>query len=171
MDRVTTTDSVIFKVSDLAQSRTELLEAARHGRARVRDTDGTGLVMLREQELVLLEQLTTWSRALSRLEKLLKLGEPPTVRELGPELAWLRAFDPDDLQEFAEELDDALVAAQADGDAAPIENAVSAWRLTARQLEDPLRRSILLGTHVETDYLDISRPEGLSPQRPGPEDD
>ncbi len=151
-------DSTIFKVTDLAQSRTDLLDAARSGRARVRDIDGTGLVMLREDELLLLELLADWARAHSRLQRLLQLERDPKVSELGDQLAWLRVFDADDLKEFAAELDDALVAARADGDATPLTECIRAWKVTARQLEDPLRRSVLLGKHKAEDYVDVERP-------------
>jgi len=155
-------ESMIFKVSDLVQSRTELLRAAREGRARVRDTDGTGLVMLREDELRLLELVADWSRAHSRLQRLLQFGKPPTVTELGERLAWLRVFDLADLQEFANELDDALVATRADGDSTPLRHCLDAWRGTARQLEDPLRRSVLHGLHVPDDFEEVERPESAA---------
>lgn len=156
---------VIFKVSDLAQNRTDLLQAAREGRARIRDTDGTGLVMLREEELQLIELVADWSRAHSRLQRLLHLGRQPAVSELGETLAWLRVFDLEDLQEFANELDDALVAARADQDSAVLRNCLHAWRVTARQLHDPLRRSVLHGTHAPDDFEDAERPGDKPPTR------
>ena len=156
---------VIFKVSDLAQSRTELLQAAREGRARVRDTDGTGLVMLREEELQLIELVADWSRAHSCLLRLQQLGRQPSVSELGDQLAWLRVFDLEDLREFANELDDALVAARADRDGAALRHCLHAWRVTARQLQDPLRRSVLHGAHAPEDFEDAQRPGATSPVR------
>ena len=97
---------VIFQSSDLANKRTEVLEAARNGQARVRDKDGTSLVMLPESRLRLLETLTKWWQAYMKLEALLHRSELPRAGELG-ELAWLCVFDRADFQEFVSELHDA----------------------------------------------------------------
>jgi hypothetical protein len=147
----------IFQSSDLAKQRTEFLEAARTGRARVRDKDGTGLVMLPESELDVLEQYAQWSQAHVRLSSLLASKDRITVSDLG-ELAWLRVFDRDDLSEFADELRDALIAGLADKDLGPVFEMVDAWRTTAKQLEDPLRRSVLLGNLADADLVDADRP-------------
>ena len=151
---------VIFQPTDLAgNKRLEFLDAARHGRARLRDKDGTSLVMLPESRLRLLETLAEWWQAYMRLDSFLRRSELPRAGELG-ELAWLRSFDRDDLQEFTSELHDALVASSADEDTSVLDECVKAWRITARQLEDPLRRSVLLGPHVPEDYVEASEPDG-----------
>lgn len=148
----------IYQTSDLAGSkRTEFLDAARGGLARLRDKDGTSLVMLPESRLRLLETLTAWWQAYTRLDSLLRRSALPTANELG-ELAWLRPFDRGDLEEFLSELHDALVAAGADEDSAALDDLLRAWRITARQLEDPLRRSVLLGEHVPEDYVEVAAP-------------
>ncbi len=148
----------IFQASDLANKRTELLSAARSGLARLRDKDGTSLVMLPESKLRLLEVLSEWSRALLRLEALISRGVTPSISDLG-ELAWLRVFDAEDLQEFMSDLQASLVAAHADGDVATLDECLHAWRTTARQLEDPLRRSVLLGRHEPADFVEAGRPD------------
>jgi hypothetical protein len=150
---------VIFQSSDLANKRTEVLEAARNGQARVRDKDGTSLVMLPESRLRLLEALTNWWQAYMKLEALLRRSELPRAGELG-ELAWLRAFDRADFQEFVSELHDALIAANADQDTAVLDECIKAWRVTARQLEDPLRRSVLHGPFVPGHYVEADEPNG-----------
>jgi hypothetical protein len=135
---------VIFQATDLAQRRTEFLDAARQGMARLRDRDGTSLVMLPERRLQLLEELRKWSSAHMRLERLLARADfKPTIENLG-DLAWLRVFDHEDLREFADELNDALIAADSDEDPSVLDECLRAWKTTARQLEDPLRRSVLL---------------------------
>jgi len=146
----------IFQTSDLATKRVEFMDAARDGRARVRDKDGTSYVMLPEGQLALLEELAQWSQALFRLETLLRRGRPK-VTELG-DLAWLRCFDQDDLREFVDDLHVALVAANADGDKRVLDDCLSEWRTTARQLADPLRRSVLLGSHNPDDFEEASEP-------------
>ncbi|WP_124290020.1 hypothetical protein [Streptomyces sp. ADI91-18] len=152
---------VIFQSTDLAtQRRTEFLDAARSGMARLRDKDGTSLVMLPERHLQLLEELRKWSSAHLRLDRMLARPDfKPTVQELG-DLAWLRVFDCDDLREFADELNEAIVAADSDSDTAVLDACLNAWRVTARQLEDPLRRNILLKKGTVPDLIGALRPEG-----------
>jgi hypothetical protein len=150
---------VIFQPSDLANKRTEFLEAARNGQARLRDKDGTSFVMLPESRVRLLETLTKWWQAYMKLEALLHRSDLPRAGELG-DLAWLRAFDREDFQEFVSELHDALVAANADEDTAVLDECIKAWRITAGQLEDPLRRSVLHGGFTPEDYVEISEPDG-----------
>lgn len=151
---------VIFQSTDLAtQRRTEFLDAARSGLARLRDKDGTSLVMLPESHLQLLEELRKWSSVHLRLERLLaKPDFRPTVQELG-DLAWLRVFDCEDLREFADELNEAIVAADSDSDTAILDACLQAWKTTARQLEDPLRRSILLKKGAVPELVEARRPE------------
>jgi hypothetical protein len=149
---------VIFQVSDLATTkRTEFVSAARDGRAVLRDKDGLGLVMLPEAQLSALEELAEWSQALLRLEALIRRETPPSVVDLG-NLAWLRPFDLDDLREFAAELNDVLLAAYADRNLSVLNQCLADWRTTARQLQDPLRRSVLLARHQPDDFIEAERP-------------
>ncbi|WP_143675051.1 hypothetical protein OHB31_16995 [Streptomyces microflavus] len=154
-------EDVIFQSSDLAtQRRTEFLSAARSGLARLRDKNGTSLVMLPERHLQLLEELRTWSSVHLRLERLLARPDfKPTVEALG-DLAWLRVFDCEDLREFADELGEAIVAADSDSDLAVLRECLDAWKTTARQLEDPMRRSALLRKGVVPNLVEAVRPEG-----------
>lgn len=152
---------VIFQSTDLAtQRRTEFLDAARNGLARLRDKNGTSLVMLPERHLHLLEELRKWSSVHLRLESLLARPDfKPTVQALG-DLAWLRVFDCEDLKEFADELGEAIVAADSDNDTAVLHECLDAWKATARQLEDPMRRSVLLKKGIVPDLVAAERPEG-----------
>lgn len=152
---------VVFQSTDLAtQRRTEFLDAARNGLARLRDKNGTSLVMLPERHLRLLEELRKWSSVHLRLESLLARPDfKPTVQALG-DLAWLRVFDCEDLKEFADELGEAIVAADSDSDAAVLHECLDAWKATARQMEDPMRRSVLLKKDVTPDLVEAERPEG-----------
>jgi hypothetical protein len=149
----------IFQVTDLAQRRVEFVEAARGGGARLRDKDGTSLVMLPESRLLLLEELARWNGAHLRLEELIERDSAPSISDLG-ELAWLRVFQAEDLAEFLRELHEALVASHADGSTAALDDCLHAWRVTARQLEDPLRRSILVGDVTDEDLVEAGRPGG-----------
>lgn len=152
-------DNTIFQVTDLVSRRTEFVEAARHGGARLRDKDGTSLLMLPESHVKLLEELSEWNNAYLRLSSLLRRDARPSVSDLG-DLAWLRVFDVDDLAEFVEDLHDALVAARADDDIRAIATLVADWRTTASELDDPLRRSVLTGSVSASDFEDAPRPDG-----------
>ena len=151
-------ERVIFQSSDLARERTKVISAARAGRAVVRDKDGTGLVMLPEADLAVLEGYAKWSQILQRLRAFLQTGREVSLAELG-ELAWLRFFDLDDRREFAEELHNCLIAGLADHDLTAVNEAVHAWQVTARQLEDPLRRTVLLGMADAEDFAEVTGPQ------------
>jgi len=145
---------IIYQASDLATKRREFLEAARAGRAHLRDTDGTNLVALRAQELEVLDGLAYWSAQHRSLSRQLRGTERLTVEGLA-DLAWLRAFDRDDVEAFVDELSDCLIAASADRDLAVLNEAVRAWRATAQQLDDPLRRSVLLSRHDQREFIEV----------------
>ncbi len=149
----------IFQTSDLAKRRTEFVQAARDGCAHLRDMDGTSYIMLREQRVQSLESLAVWSGRLLRLQELLARDRLPTVADLG-DLAWLRAFDRDDLREFMDELHGVLIASLADETTDTLDDVIRAWRVTARELEDPLRRSVLTSEHSAADFVDAERPDG-----------
>jgi len=144
---------VIFQASDLVSKRREILNAARDGRAHIRDTDGTELVALRAGALTTLEALARWSNEHRRLRALFDRTSAPTVADLG-ESAWLRAFEQSEREEFVAELQDALIAAFADNSTVALDECLGAWRITAQQLEDPLRRAVLTGRHDPRDFAD-----------------
>ena len=94
----------------LTPKRREFLEAAKHGRARLRDSDGISIVALPETELEALDAIAQWSANHQRLTALLAANRRLTATDLGP-LAWLRAFDREDQLEFCDELQDSLIHA------------------------------------------------------------
>jgi len=151
---------VIYQATDLTTSkRVEFIKEAQRDRARLRATDGTSLVMLPERKLDLLEALARWGEAYAKLSTLLRRIEGvPTASQLG-ELAWLRSFDREDLEEFLCELQDAIVAARADEEAEVLDECLRAWKVTARQLTDPLRRSVLLRKNRSSDYVEVQEPQ------------
>lgn len=151
-------DTVVFQASDLSQKRREFIDQARIGGARLRDTDGTSLVMVRGSRFEFLDELATWTHRLLDLHHALRQGDAPTPRQLG-DLAWLRFFDGDDRREFATELEDAMAISIADGSLDHLHQIVDAWRTTADTLEDPLSREVLLGHFDPTDFVDAPRPE------------
>ncbi|WP_146083596.1 MULTISPECIES: hypothetical protein [unclassified Rathayibacter] len=156
--RTASDDGVIYQASDLARQRVDFISDARRGRARLRDKDGTGLVMLPESELAVLESYASWSQTLERLTALLTSGRTITPSELG-ELAWLRVFDREDVKEFVDELHMALVVGLADQSMTPILSTLEGWRKTARQVEDPQRRAVLTGVASISDHTEAIKPD------------
>ena len=151
---------IIYQSSDLAGlKRTSFMDEARAGRAIIRHKDGTNIVALPQEQLDLLEGLAHWSQAHARLNRLLLSGAELSVDNLA-NLAWLRSFDRADIEEFSDELHTALVASMADESLSALDVCVRDWKTTARQLEDPLRRSILLDAEpIGSDYEAALRPE------------
>lgn len=152
------TTGKVFQLSDLANNRTEFVAEARSGLARLRDKDGTSLVMMPEAQLTYLQRLNDLSSIHQRLNRLVATGRPVSMVDLGDQ-AWLRVFDDDELREFADELGEALAAARGDGDTALADDVLDAWRLTSKQLSDPLRNSVLTGSVSGADLVEALRPE------------
>ncbi len=146
----------MFQASDLAGAkRREFIGAAREGGALLRDTDGFALTMV---PLAQLEAITEVARtAVAALAAQAAAGRGSArPSELG-QLAWLAVLDEDDRAEFFAELLDALSVAEATRDAAPVDTCLREWRMTARALADPLRRTILTAPG-DDDYAEVDRP-------------
>jgi hypothetical protein len=149
-------NDVIYQASDLASSkRVEFLRDARAGGARLRDRDGSSLLFLPEKEVETLKAISYWSKQQLQLTRLLDDEVKLTPSALG-DLAWLRVFGRRDLVEFRDELHEVLIAAISDGSPAALEECIQAWRVTARQLEDPLRKSVLIGQHDANDFVEVT---------------
>src|SRR5680860_526933 len=150
--------TTIFSASDLSRKRKEVLREARDGCARVRDTDGTSLVMLPESRLEFLERMQDLTGLHVVIDRLISRAGPGSVRDLGSH-AWIRVFDRDDLAAFANELGDAMQAARGDQSSEIADEVIEAWRVTARQLEDPLRREVLMNAAQGSDFEPAIRPK------------
>lgn len=147
---------VIYQASDLAGTkRRDFLRDARNGGARLRDKDGSSLLFLPESEVDALKAIAYWSKQHLRLNRLLEDGVNPTASALG-DLAWLRVFNRQDLLEFRDELYEVLIAAISDEATPALDECVQAWKVTARQLQDPLRRAVLVGAHEANEYVEVT---------------
>ncbi len=153
------TAEVIYTTSDLDRRRREVTAAARHGVARIRDTDGTGLVLLTAKHYEVLDTVTRWHDRLDVAER--ARSKPAVDRapyDFG-ELTWLRHLDDDDLTAFIGELRVAVSVAYHDDDLTELDQLVHDWRATAEELADPNRREALLGGFTADDFVEVSRPE------------
>lgn len=136
----------IYKASDLTSKRRELLDAARLGFAQIRDTDGTGLVMLPQGRFDFLRALREQFGRFIALEGTLERpAKDRRATDFG-EFAWLTAFDEDDQRSFRLELLDALVQSLASDSVEPADRCVDEWRTTARALSNEKSRRILTGS-------------------------
>lgn len=166
---------VIYTASDLDRKRREVTNAARRGVARIRDTDGMGLVLLPAKHYEVLDAVSRWYERLDIVDRsLAKPRAERAARDFG-DLTWLRHFDEDDLVTFLSEMRAAVSIAYHDDDLSELEQLVRDWRVTAEELADPARRHALLGRFPEEDFIEVERPGGpsglisLSSPQGGPE--
>lgn len=150
----------IYQASDLATKRRELMDDARSGVARIRDTDGTGLVMLKQGRF---EVLMALREQLARFVSLSAALERPSherrATDFG-EFAWLTAFDEDDQREFRRELMEALAQSLASDSLEPAERCTRDWRTTARALSNEKVRRVLTGPgEKDSSFEEVTRPE------------
>ena len=148
-----------YQASDLAGTgRRAFLDEARGGEARLRDTDGTSLVMVPEDRYRTLVELRDWVLALLMLDN--ALARPAHNRspaDLGT-LAWASAFDDDDLRQFRDELADALARAVSARDITVVEDLVGDWLRTARALSDTTAHEILTREYVDDEFVEVTAP-------------
>ena len=146
-----------FQVSDLARKRTAVIEAARTDCAVIRDKD-QDLVMLKKSRLSNLEKYQQCSMRLERLRSIINSENRPNTVEWG-DLAWLRVLDNDDLSTFCEDLANELIIDASEDDFTGLDCLIREWRATAGQLEDPLRKRILLSSELEkADFTEAQAP-------------
>ncbi len=157
------TSDRIFQSSDLKKDRA-LLDAARSGFARLRDTDGLGLVMLPESELKALTDDSKHDHILAEtatdLLRVVRMTSNMGVQErLDPvtlgRWTWLSRFDRDDLLEFIEEMGNAIIGR----DLPLLLDVLMGWEETATALADPERMMALTGEHDPSGYVEVPRPE------------
>lgn len=146
------------------QYRVVLDEARKEGVARIRDKDGTSLLILPEERLSHVERdlelarevlaVFVVCRAISRALQAEDLPLNTDIEGWG----FLREFDASDLAELRDELSDTAFQAWLGRDLGGLRKAVRAWSTTAEVLRDDLARSTLLGTPELDAFVDVDRP-------------
>lgn len=161
--------TVTYLPSDLQRRYRAILDQAKAGEARVRDADGTSILLLPEADVQALRRVSAAAANLAAVERAVEVmaTRRPDVSEYG-EWSWLRVFDADDLREFIREIREAIVVGAREGSSVLLDEQLRAWRVTARQADDPLFRSILRGGVSEEDFVEVSRPEAR--ESPGGDD-
>ena len=153
---------VIYTASDLDRRRREVTDTARRGLARIRDTDGTGLVLLPARHYEVLEAVSRWYDRLDVVERARAKPAADRVPADFGDLTWLRHLDDDDLAQLLHEVRAAVSVAYHDDDLTELEQLVRDWRVTADELADPARREVLLGGFDAADYVEAARPVSRS---------
>jgi len=143
-------------------SRREFLAQARAGEARLRDTDGTSLLMVREGDYRALAALRDWILAYLVLENALTRPAHQRVAADFGLLAWAAVFDDEDLGELRREFGDALIRATATRDVDLVSRAVEDWHRTARALTDPISRAVLTGEVRDEDFVEAGSPSAVA---------
>jgi len=150
---------VIYTASDLDRKRREVTDAARRGVARIRDTDGMGLVLLSAHHYEVLEAVSRWHERLDTAARALAKPAKDRVAHDYGDLTWLRHLDNDDLATFLTEIRVAVSVAYHDDDLAELDQLARDWRATADELADPVRREVLLGRFDADDFVEAAPPE------------
>src|ERR1035437_2866073 len=152
----------IHQASDLnARCRQILDEAKREGLARLRDSDGTSIVIQPERELqrwARTEYILGVARSFLPIEAAVAEERLPKGIELGA-WGWLSVLDSSDLHEFVDELRGALSEALGSLDDVQLKDVLAAWHETALVLGDELSREVLLGQSDEADFAEVGGPE------------
>ena len=158
--------TTIYQPSDLNRRGRAILDAARDGLARIRDTDGTSLVVIREEDfeamrgrLEEMEHLTEAMASFIVLDRAVDHEHrEPSLVELGP-WTWVRHLPKEDAMEFITDIGEALYESCRTMSTAPLVAAVDDWKATAEALSDSLARETLLGDNAASDYVEVERPE------------
>lgn len=149
----------IFQASDLSAKRRQVMNTARSGFARIRDTDGTGLVLLPQRSFEFLRSLGQQLTKIVTLDAALQRPRKDRRPADYGELAWLTAFDEDDQETFRSEFLSALSQALAIESVAPADACIREWRVTARALaNEKVRRALTSAGEPEAAFEEVKRP-------------
>ena len=146
----------IYQPSDLAGTGRKMFIAdALRSQARLRSTGGESLVMLREARLEHVAAVADYAVAYLALDTALR--RPRDQRrpaDYGP-WAFLDVFEDEDIEDFQQEVNDAIVRAASGRDHSAVERLLHEWRMSGETLADPVAREILEGGTADEDWVDI----------------
>lgn len=124
--------TTIFTASDLDRKRREVLDAAKGGLVRVRDTDGAHLVMESARIHEAREAVAGWALRLHQLYQALDIPrEQRRPRDFG-DLTWARYLPEEQQHQMVEELFDALLTAHNEHNAEVLTSLAEDWILRAQ---------------------------------------
>ncbi len=129
-----------YQVTDLARNHREVVDAARHGGALIRDKDGVTLILAPASEVAKDHELAQLAGDFLRLYTTMEL--PPlqrTVPGYGV-FAWLGVFEEEFQRQFVGELSDPLLIALSGGPMDPVVSLIEDWKATAATFVDDYLR-------------------------------
>lgn len=161
------TKNTIFQASDLNRQGRTVLDSARIGPTRLRDTDGLGIIIAPESD---------WEESVSRASGMSRILMVATLyltfrtaledpdwdlvrnsERLGS-WAWLRHLPPEDIPEFADEVHLALLDSFSSKDPESLEQIIEDWRETAMVASDPESRQVFDEPFDPADFTEVTRP-------------
>jgi hypothetical protein len=150
-------DTTIFQTSDLNRKGKDVMDAARAGRARIRDKDGSSFVLVPESYVRDFEHLSGTAVNFAMLTRALAGDRPLDLGDYG-DWAWLEHLDPEDLAEFIVDVREAFIRAVRTQDSSNLRRVLHEWRSTAVALADSDRREVLLGATSDDEFVEVAEP-------------
>lgn len=149
-----------YTPTDVQRRYREILDVARTGSARIRDTDGTTLVLSPAGDVEFLSgflrHYVDHARFLSALAT--NAGTPSSAWADGTPYPFVAALDDDEVQEFARELSGMLRHAAETHSLEAHEGTIAAWRSTAEIVADPAVLAVALAPIDHGSVVRLSEP-------------
>ena len=137
-------NAVAYQATDLARHHREVIDAARAGRALVRDKDGTALILALAADVERSDEIARLALELVRARQTFTLPDELRSPAAYGDLAWVSVLPDDDQRQFLDELTEALLVAASGTSLRPVELLVGDWRATAEAWANPDTRESLL---------------------------
>lgn len=154
-----TTKDRIYQSSDLAGSgRKQFVADALRDQARLRSADGQALVMLREAKLEHVAAIRDYAVSYLTVTTAIKRDRSERRPSDFGNWAFIQVFDDDDIHEFLDEVNDAIVLAASGSDHSKLAKLLHDWQMSARTLSDPVAREILADDVSDEDWVEVGVP-------------
>ena len=135
---------ITYQVSELARHHRAVVDAARAGRALLRDKDGTALVLAPAAEIERTYEIGELALELIRARQAVDQGIGNHSAGLFGDLAWMTVLPDDAQRQFLDEITETLLVAASGTSLRPVELALGDWRATAEAWADLETREALL---------------------------
>ncbi len=134
---------ITYQVSELARHHRAVVDAARAGRALLRDKDGTALVLAPAAEIERTYEIAELALELIRARQAVDRGVGNHSAGLFGDLAWMTVLPDDAQRQFLDEITETLLVAASGTSLRPVELALDDWRTTAEAWADLETREAL----------------------------
>lgn len=149
----------IYQPSDLAGTgRKQFVADALRDCARLRTSEGEPLVMLREARLDHVAAIRDYAVAYLTVTTAIKRPRDDRRASDFGDWAFISVFDDEDIHEFLDEVNEAIICAASGGDHTMVASLLHQWKMSARTLSDPVAREILSGETTDADWTEVNDP-------------